>query len=137
MSVKGSGKSRAAGMGVGKKTPASCLLESPGVMCSSRPGLGRLGCIVLARAPGARGRPRPGAVARKAPRSFVLWLRPVATPGAARAHRSCAGLCSVCPRAPTSLSAAASGLQDRSLRSDLVTRAGARAVQPGTGSKKK
>lgn len=54
-------------------------------------------------------------MAGKAPRSFVLWLRsaaaPGAAPGAARARAALArGFFSPCPRAPTSLSPAASGL---------------------------
>lgn len=92
-----------------------CVFEQP------RP---RPGCIVLARAPGACGG-----------RSEVRWPgrrrvalcsgcapRPPAGPPA-RALRSRAGLLSPCPRAPTSLSPAASGLHDRSLQSELVTQA--------------
>lgn len=120
------------GDGGGDEGTASCLLESPGVLCSSRPGLGP-GALCWPEpwapaAAGARCRGREGAAQLCA--GSALRGRPRAACARAALAR---GRFSPSPRAPTWISPAASGLRDRSLQSGPATRAGRR----GTNGQKK
>lgn len=111
------------GDGGGDEGTASCLLESPGVLCSSRPGLGP-GALCWPEpwapaAAGARCGGREGAAQLCA--GSALRGRPRAACARAALAR---GRFSPSPSAPTWISPAASSLRYRSLQSGPATGAG-------------